>query len=431
MISPFFSVNEQGHLTAGSCDTVELAAQFGTPLYVMSEDEIRSVCRRYCSSFEKNYQGNGKPIYASKAFCCKEICRIVSSEGLDLEVVSGGELYTALQAGIPAEQIHFQGNNKTPDELLMAVQNDVGDIVVDNLSELYRLQRISEKEGKTVRISLRIKPGIDAHTHDFIRTGQIDSKFGIDLSSGEALEAVRLASQMEHISLRGLHCHIGSQIFEKEPFVHAAQVMLNFFAQAKKELGVVFEFLNLGGGFGIHYTEKDEAIPYEEYMEAVSAAVHESCDALGLSMPRIYIEPGRSVVGEAGITLYTVGDIREIPNVRNYVAIDGGMFENPRYALYQSDYTCLIANKADQPADYIATVAGKCCESGDLIQEHTPIQHPELGDILAVLSTGAYNYSMASNYNRNPRPACVMVKDGKARVIIRRESYEDLISSDC
>ncbi len=430
VISNCLSVNGMGHLTISGCDTVELAAQYGTPLYVMSEDEIRSVCRRYLSSFEKYYEGKGKPIYASKAFSCKEICRIVYSEGLDVEVVSGGELYTALQAGVPARRIHFQGNNKTAGELIMAVENGVGDVVVDNLSELRKLQTIAAEKGKVVSISLRIKPGIDAHTHEFIRTGQIDSKFGIDLASGEALEAVRLASEMENVSLKGLHCHIGSQIFDREPFVHAAEVMLDFFGQVKRETGLEFEFLNLGGGFGIRYIEQDNASPYEEYMDAVSAAVHRKCKELGLSMPWIYIEPGRSIVGEAGITLYTVGNIREIPNVRNYVAIDGGMFENPRYALYQSDYTCIVANKADRPANYTATVAGKCCESGDLIQEHTAIQAPEEGDILAVLSTGAYNYSMASNYNRNPRPACVMVSQGKSRVVIKGETYEDLLRND-
>ncbi len=430
MISNCLSVNEKGRLAISGCDTVELAERYGTPLYVMSEDEIRDVCRRYLSSFEKYYQGNGKPVYASKAFCCKEICRIVTGEGLDLEVVSGGELYTALQAGVPAGRIHFQGNNKTPGELNMAVENGVGDIVVDNLSELRKLGETARKHNVVVPVSLRIKPGIDAHTHEFIRTGQIDSKFGIDLSSGEALEAVRQASQMDEISLRGLHCHIGSQIFDKEPFVHAAQVMLDFFEEVRDSLGVEFEFLNLGGGFGIRYTDRDQASPYEEYMEAVSVAVHGKCGELGLKVPSIYIEPGRSIVGEAGITLYTVGNIREIPNVRNYVSIDGGMYENPRYALYQSDYTCLIANKAGQPADYVATVAGKCCESGDLIQEHTPIQRPEEGDILAVLSTGAYNYSMASNYNRNPRPACVMVSKGESRVVIKGETYDDLVRND-
>lgn len=430
MISPCLSINEKGHLAISGCDTVKLAEQYGTPLYVMSEDEVRSVCRRYRSSFETYYQGNGTAVYASKAFSCKEIYRIVVSEGLDVEVVSGGELYTALQAGVPAEKIHFQGNNKTPAELVMAVENGVGDIVVDNPQELYRLQAIAQDKGVKAPISLRITPGIDAHTHQFIRTGQIDSKFGIDLSSGAAFEAVKQAISMENLHLRGLHCHIGSQILETQPFVHAAEVMLAFYGQLKKELGVQLETLNLGGGFGIHYTEQDDAVPYERYMELVSEAVHSKCRELDLRQPKIYIEPGRSIVGEAGITLYTVGGIKEIPNVRNYVAIDGGMFENPRYALYQADYTCVIANKADRPADYIATVAGKCCESGDLIQEHTPIQTPEEGDILAVFSTGAYNYSMASNYNRNPRPACVMVSQGESRVIIRRETYEDLVRND-
>lgn len=430
MISNCLSVNEKGHLSISGCDTVELAEQYGTPLYVMSEDEIRDVCRRYVSSFEKYYNGNGKPIYASKAFSCKEICRIVISEGLDLEVVSGGELYTAIKAGVPTGQIHFQGNNKTMAELDMAVENNVGDIVVDNISELHKLNKIAADKNKVVNISMRIKPGIDAHTHDFIRTGQIDSKFGIDLSSGEALEAVKLASQLENVSLSGLHCHIGSQIFDKEPFVHAAEVMLGFYAEIKEKLGIEFEFLNLGGGFGIRYKEDDNASPYEEYMAAVSTAIHYKCNELELAMPKIFIEPGRSIVGEAGITLYTVGNIREIPGVRNYVSVDGGMFDNPRYALYQSDYTCVIANKAVEPSDYVATIAGKCCESGDLIQENTKIQKPEEGDILAVLSTGAYNYSMSSNYNRNLKPACVMVSRGESRVIIKAETYEDLLRND-
>lgn len=430
MIAKCLSVNDAGHLEISGCDTVRLAEQYGTPLYVMSEDEIRDTCRRYVASFAKNYGGNGKPIYASKAFSCKEIYRIVLSEGLDVEVVSGGELYTALQAGVPGQQIHFQGNNKTMGELTMAVENNVGDIVVDNLSELEKLETVAAAHNVTASISFRIKPGIDAHTHEFIRTGQVDSKFGLDLANGEALEALRRAKDLPHISVKGLHCHIGSQILEKAPFVHAAEVMLQFFAKIRDELGMTLETLNLGGGFGIHYTEQDDAIPYEDYMEDVSAMVHKNCQDLGLTLPRIYIEPGRSIVGEAGITLYTVGNIKVIPDVRSYVAIDGGMFDNPRYALYQSAYTCLVANKADKPADYVATIAGKCCESGDLIQEHTPIQKPEEGDILAVLSTGAYNYSMASNYNRNLKPAVVMVSKGESRIVVKGETYEDLVRND-
>lgn len=428
--SPCLDINENGHLAISGCDTVALAKQYGTPLYVMSEDEVRRICRSYADSFQKYYHGNGRPIYASKAFSCKEMCRIVASEGLDIEVVSGGELYTALQAGVPGKNIHFQGNNKTPSELALAIDNNVGDIVADNLSELEKLEKIAGGKGKTARISLRVKPGIDAHTHNFIRTGQIDSKFGLDLASGEAFAAAKRSIGLKHVKLTGLHCHIGSQIMEKEPFVHAAEVMLELHHRIYKELGVELDTLNLGGGFGIHYLDTDDFIPYHEYMEAVSAKINEKCEEYGIKLPRIYIEPGRSIAGEAGITLYTVGNIREIPSVRNYVAIDGGMYENPRYALYQSDYTCLIANKASQTADYVATIAGKCCESGDLIQEHTHIQHPEEGDILAVLSTGAYNYSMASNYNRNPRPACVMVKQGESRVIIRGETYEDLVRND-
>lgn len=429
-VSDCLSVNEKGHLTISGCDTVELAEQYGTPLYVMSEDKIRDTCRRYKASIDRYYGGNGAPIYASKAFSCKEICRIVTSEGLDLEVVSGGELFTALSAGVDAKHIHFQGNNKSLREIEYAIESGVGDIVVDNLSELHRIEKISAEKGVVTSISMRIKPGIDAHTHEFIRTGQIDSKFGFALETGEAFEAVREAVRAEHVELIGLHCHIGSQIFDKSPFVLAAEVMLAFYNKIYAELNKKLTHLNLGGGFGIKYKDADAAVAYEDYMNDVSAAVHASCEKYGLTIPKIYIEPGRSIVGEAGITLYTVGDIKTIPQVRTYVAIDGGMYDNPRYALYQSDYTCLIANRADQPANFKATIAGKCCESGDLIQENTMIQKPEIGDILAVLSTGAYNYSMASNYNRNVKPACVMIRDGQSRVIIKGETYEDLIRND-
>ena len=429
-VSDCYNVNEKGHLTISGCDTVELAEKYGTALYVMSEDEIRSVCRRYKSSFERHYNGKGTALYASKAFCCKEICRIVTEEGLDLDVVSGGELYTALAAGVDAKHIHFHGNNKTMQELRYALESGVGDIVVDNLNELHRIEKLSAEKGVVTSISMRIKPGIDAHTHEFIRTGQVDSKFGLDLASGEAMEALRRAKAMEHVAVKGLHCHIGSQILEKAPFVHAAEVMLQFYAKVRDELGMAFEHLNLGGGFGIHYTAQDDAIPYEEYMEDVSVMVHSTCEKLGLELPRIYIEPGRSIVGEAGITLYTVGSIKEIPGVRTYVAIDGGMFDNPRYALYQSAYTCCIANKASQPADFTATIAGKCCESGDLIGENMPIQHCEVGDTIAVCATGAYNYSMSSNYNRLQKPAVVFVKDSTDRIVVKRETLDDLVRND-
>jgi len=424
------SIGENGHLYISGCDTTELALQYGTPLYVMSEDKIRSVCRSYIESIRQYYNGFGTPIYASKAFCCKEIHRIVVSEGLDVEVVSGGELYTALEAGVAPGKIHFQGNNKTHGELALAIESQVGDIVADNLTDLRKINAVSKAHNTVSSITLRITPGIDAHTHEFIKTGQIDSKFGLTLTTGEAHEAVGAALSYGNVSLKGLHCHIGSQILDPEPFVHAAQVMLGFYAQIKKDFGIELEILNLGGGFGIHYTENDDAQPYEKYMELVSEAVHGACDRLGLRMPRILLEPGRSIVGEAGITLYTVGNIKEIPNVRNYIAVDGGMYENPRYALYHAEYTCMIANKANAPRDYTATISGKCCESGDFIQEHTAIQKPAEGDILTVLSTGAYNYSMSSNYNRNVKPACVMVSNGTSRLIIKPETYEDLLRND-
>lgn len=430
MLNDNLQINKAGHLTICGADTVLLAKKYGTPLYVMDENKIRSICRMYKKSIEQCYGGNGLPLFASKAFCCKEICRIMKEEGMGLDVVSGGELYTAMQAGFPAEKIQFHGNNKTPDEISYALTSGVGHFVVDNLAELELLDEISGKLHKNANILLRIKPGIDAHTHKFIRTGQIDSKFGFALETGEAMEAAKAAVQADHLTLLGMHCHIGSQIFEIQPFELAAKVMLGFIRDVKKETGVELHELNLGGGFGIRYTEKDQPVSYDSYMEKVSQTVHCCCEEYLLSLPKIYIEPGRSIVGEAGLTLYTIGSVKQIPNIRTYVSIDGGMTDNPRYILYQSEYEAVVANKANQSADYKVTIAGRCCESGDLIQEGTYIQHCVPGDLLAVLSTGAYNYSMASNYNRVPRPAVLFVKDGVPRVAVRRESYADLVRND-
>lgn len=424
------NVNAKGHLTIGGCDTLELAKKYGTPLYVLDENTIRETCRSYVRSFEKYYNGNGMPMYASKALSCKELCRIVNEEHLGLDVVSGGEIYTALKAGFPMEKVHFHGNNKTSDEIELALKCGVGKFVVDNLYELELLNQLAEKIGTTANISFRIKPGVDAHTHNFIRTGQIDSKFGFALETGEAYNAVKKAVSYDNVCLKELHCHIGSQIFDIEPFVTAAEIMVDFMGKIKDELGVVISELNLGGGFGIMYTKKDEPVPYENYMEKVSAAVKKKSAEHNLPVPYIYIEPGRSIVGEAGITLYTVGGKKNIPNIRTYVSIDGGMTDNIRYALYGSEYTVLNAGKADKPATETITVAGKCCESGDLIQENAQVAPTEVGDTLAVLSTGAYNYSMASNYNRIPRPAMIMVNNGIARLIVKRESYEDIIKND-
>lgn len=429
-VNDCLNVNEKGHLTIGGCDTLELAKEFGTPLYVMDEATIRNTCKSYVNSIKTHYDGKGLPMYASKALSCKALVQLADSENMGLDVVSGGEIYTAMKANFPPEKIQFHGNNKTEAELRMALDYNIGKIIVDNLYELELLNKIAGEKNKVVKISMRIKPGIDAHTHNFIMTGQIDSKFGFALETGEAMAAVKESLKLGNVDLTELHCHIGSQIFDIDPFVKAAEVMMDFIGQIKRETGHLVTELNLGGGYGIKYTENDNPVPYDNYMAAVSKAVKAKAAENDIPVPFIYMEPGRSVVGEAGITLYTVGGRKEIPNIRTYVSVDGGMTDNIRYALYESEYTVVNAGKADQEPNEKVTVAGKCCESGDLIQKDTPVADVQVGDILAVLSTGAYNYSMASNYNRNPRPAIVMVKDGKARLIVKRESYDDLVVND-
>lgn len=429
-VSDCLNINEKGHLTIGGCDTVELAKKYSTPLYVVDENQIRQNCRDYKNSIDENYNGNGLALYASKSFCCKEICRIVKDEKMGLDVVSGGELFTALSVDFPVDKIYFHGNNKTYEELLMAIENKVGCIVVDNLHELEVVNEISAEKNVVTNILFRIKPGVDAHTHSFIMTGQIDSKFGFALETGEAMQAVVKALEYKNIDLAGLHCHIGSQIFDIEPFVHTAQIMVKFIAEIKEKTGFEIEKLNLGGGFGIKYLSEDKPVAYSDYMKKVSVAVKSACEEYSVKLPFILIEPGRSIAGSAGITLYTIGAIKKIPDIRTYVSVDGGMTDNPRYILYQSKYEALIANRANLEKDFEATIAGKCCESGDLIQENAMIQAPEIGDTLAVLSTGAYNYSMASNYNRTPKAAVVMTKDGESRVIVKRETYEDMCRND-
>ena len=429
-VSDSLSVNESGHLTIGGADTVEIAQKYGTPVIVYSEDGIRRNCRAFVDSIDKYYNGNGRVLYAGKAFSCLEMCRIIKDEKMGLDVVSGGELYTAVKAGFPADRIYFHGNNKTYSELKMALEYGVGRIIADNPDELSTLNELAKEMGKTADVYMRIKPGIDAHTHSFIMTGQIDSKFGFALETGEAMDCVKLCAKAEYINLVGLHCHIGSQIFDVEPFVHAADVMMKFIADIKTETGIIISELDLGGGFGIKYVDSDKPVPFDAYMKPVSEQVKASADKYGVDVPFILIEPGRSIAGAEAVTLYTVGNVKTIPDVRTYVAVDGGMCDNPRYILYQSDYTVLCANKTNESKDMSVTVAGKCCESGDLIQENAPVQNLVKGDILAVLSTGAYNYSMASNYNRIPRPEVLMVKDGNIRTVIKRETYDDIIKND-
>lgn len=429
-VSENLDVNSHGHLTIGGADTVNLAKAFGTPLYVMDENQVRKHCKSFKDSIDRFYGGKGLVCYASKAFSCKEMYRIVASEGLGVDVVSGGELYTAMEAGTDPKKICFHGNNKTVEELKMALSYGVGRIVADNIYEMQTLDALCAEYGKKADILLRIKPGVDAHTHDFIRTGQIDSKFGFALETGEAFEAVRFALECENLNFAGVHCHIGSQILDTQGFEAAAEVMLNFIKKIRDELGTEVRDLNLGGGFGIQYTEKDDPLPYEAFMEAVSVIVHDFCEKNNMALPFIIIEPGRSIAAPAGITLYTVGGKKVIPDIRTYVSVDGGMCDNPRYIMYQADYDAVIANKANEPKNTVVTIAGKCCESGDLIGEHMPLQECEPGDILAVCATGAYNYSMSSNYNRLMKPAVVFVKDGEARLAVRRETLEDIVRND-
>lgn len=429
-VSDCLDINNEGHLTIGGVDTVEIAKEYGTPVIVYDENSIRNNCRAFVGSIDKYYGGNGRVLYANKAFSCLEMCRICNDEKMGLDVVSGGEIYTALKAGFSAEKLYFHGNNKSYQELEYALANGVGRIVVDNPEELGNISEIAKKLGVTANIYMRIKPGIDAHTHDFIKTGQIDCKFGFALETGEAMENVKKAIAAENVALVGLHCHIGSQIFDVDPFVLAAEVMMNFIIDIKNETGIVISELDLGGGFGIMYTENDKPVAFDKYMKPVSEKVKEIASTNDIPVPFILIEPGRSIAGAEAVTLYTVGNVKQIPDVRTYVSVDGGMTDNPRYILYQAEYTAVCANKADKPRDMKVTIAGKCCESGDLIQENTMIQAVEKGDILAVLTTGAYNYSMASNYNRVPRPEVLMVKDGRVRTIIRRETYEDIVKND-
>ena len=426
-------IDQNGHLEIGGCDAVELAKKFGTPLYVMDEKYIRDMCRVYRDTIEKKYGGNGLVLYASKAFSCMAVYKIAQQENIGVDVVSGGELYTAVKAGFPADKIYMHGNNKLRSELEYALECGVGTIVVDAYSELDMLDGLAGKCGKKQDILLRVNPGVEAHTHHFIQTAKTDSKFGFSLSDGTAEKITEYALGKKNLRLRGYHCHIGSQIFEKQSFRLAADKMMAFMSGMKQKFGFVADKLNLGGGYGIWYTDEDAKISsaqYALYLDAVVDEIKAKAKEYSLGEPYLLIEPGRSIVGEAGVTLYTVGAIKEIPGVKKYVAVDGGMFENPRYALYQAKYTAVLANRMNDKADDVVTVAGKCCESGDIVCANVPLPKAKTGDILAVLSTGAYNYSMASNYNRNPIPPVVLVNEGHADYVVKPQTFEDIVRND-
>ena len=426
-------INAKGHLEIGGADCVELAQNFGTPLYVFDEAYIRRMMRVYRDTLQREYGENSLVLYASKAFSCQAIYRIADEENIGVDVVSGGELYTALQASFPAKKMYMHGNNKLDYEIGEALDAGIGCIVADAYSEIDKIDAEAAKRGILQPILLRINPGIEAHTHAFVQTATTDSKFGFSVSNGTAERVTAYAMQKKNVRLDGYHCHIGSQIFEKQSFVLAVEKCMDFAADMQNRLAFKLKTLNLGGGFGIWYTDEDRKISAEEYAEyakALVAAVKCKAQESGMELPFLVIEPGRSIIGEAGITLYTVGAIKDIPAVKKYVAVDGGMFDNPRYALYQSKYTPVLANRANEEATEIVTIAGKCCESGDIIAANVALPKAQSGDILAILSTGAYNYSMAMNYNRNKIPPCVLVNDGEADYIVKPQSYADINRND-
>jgi len=424
-------INAEGHLTLANRDTCELAKKYGTPLFLMDEERVRSNCRTYVKAMKKYFGENSKPLLASKALCFKGIYRIANEEGMSTDIVSPGELYTALAAGFPMENAFFHGNNKTDDDIEYAMNNRVGYFIVDNTEELDKINSYALEIGIKQKILLRLTPGIDPHTHAAINTGKVDSKFGTSIETGQAEELVRYTLGLASVELCGFHCHIGSQIFDVKPFTDAADIMINYVAYVSEKYGAEIKMLNLGGGFGVRYIEEHPQIDIEENIKLVSEHVKERCAKGGVKMPDILMEPGRSIVADAGLTLYTVGSVKTIAGYKSYVSVDGGMTDNPRYALYQSPYTVCTASRMLEEEDFTCTVAGRCCESGDIIQENVTVAKPERGDTLAVLVTGAYNYSMSSNYNRIPRPPIVMIdKNGDDYVAVRRETYADLAARD-
>ena len=417
---------ESNELCIGGISCSDLVKEFGSPLYVMDENLLISTCKSYYDNF-KCKENHNRVAYAGKAFLTKAMCKLVNEQGLYLDVVSGGELFTAYKAGFPLNKVYFHGNNKSRGEIELGVKLGVGRFVVDNLDEMKMLNEEAGKNNIKQDIYLRLTPGIEAHTHDYIKTGQIDSKFGFAPVGETLMNAVKLALDCENLNLKGLHCHIGSQIFETEPYKDAVEIMMNFMKEIKDQTGHIIPELDLGGGFGIHYTDEDKPRETKEYCEVILNKVDEVCSRLNIERPILTIEPGRSIVGNAGITLYTIGAIKNIEGVRTYVSVDGGMTDNIRPALYGAKYEMAIANKIDEKANTRVAIAGKCCESGDIFIEDICIQKPEIGDILAVFSTGAYGFSMSSNYNKNPKAPVVFIKDGVVRLVSKRQSYEELL----
>ena len=427
MLYKNLAVNTAGHLTFGGYDTKELAAQFGTPLMVMDEAVIRNRCREYRNAVASYLPAGSRPLYASKALSLKRIYEIMKEEGMGIDVVSSGELYTAVRGGFPMENAYFHGNSKTDADIAFAMEHNIGCFVCDNEDELNAINAEAGRRGIRQKILLRLTPGIDPHTHEKINTGRIDSKFGAAIETGQAEQLILSALARENIDLQGYHCHIGSQIFDHEPFCDAAVLMLEFLAQIREKHGYCAPVLNLGGGMGVPYTEKDSTIDYAANIRSIGKLIDETCKRLSIPAPVILLEPGRSIVADAGMTLYNVTSIKEITGYKNYAAVNGGMADNPRFTLYEAEYTVLPADRMNDERDFICTIAGSCCESGDLLQENVPMPRLSRGDLVAVLTTGAYNYSMASNYNRIPRPPVVLLGSSGPYIAVRRETLDDLM----
>ena len=421
-----------GHLRFAGHDVAALAEKYGTPLYLLDEARIRHNCRTYLDAFKTYYPAGSLPLYASKANACKQLYRIMAEEGMGVDVVSIGEIYTAKKAGFDLKNAFFHGNNKTDFDVAFAMDNGVGCFVADNEEELYAIEREAGQRDLRQQVLLRITPGIDTHTYEAVNTGKVDSKFGNAIATGQAKAIAELALSLPHVELRGFHCHVGSQVFAEDVFERAAVIMIDFMADLRDALGFTAGVLNLGGGYGVRYVESDPYLDIKEKIGAVSAALKAQCAARSFPVPIMHMEPGRSIIADAGLTLYTVGAVKRITGYKNYVSIDGGMTDNPRFALYRSSYTCVAATKLCEPRTLSASLVGRCCESGDIIQEN--VLFPESirrGDLVAVCTTGAYNYAMSSNYNRIPRPATVMLReDGSDYVAVERETLDVLTGLD-
>lgn len=430
MIYENLSVSPEGHLLFAGWDTLALAKEFGTALFVMDEDRIRRRCREYKQAMAEYLPAGSHPLYASKAMSIKRIYEIMEEENMGVDVVSPGELYTAVKAGFPMENVYFHGSSKTDEDIRFAMEHRVGYFVCDNADELNAIDAEAARQGICQKILLRLAPGVDPHTHEKINTGRVDSKFGVAIETGQAGKLVGEALERKNVQLWGYHCHVGSQLFDEVLFCDSATNMLTFAADMQKQYGYTAKVVNLGGGMGVPYTKDQSKVDYAGNIQKIGTHITRLCEQLQIAPPVILMEPGRSIVADSGITLYTVTGIKEIPGFKNYVGIDGGMTDNPRYTLYQAPYSVYNAGKMGENADFVCTVAGRCCESGDLIQEEVALARPGRGDILAVLTTGAYNYSMASNYNRVPRPAVVMIGQNGPYVAVRRETYEDLLLCD-